>query len=227
MISEEIVHIKGRPKKLIIFLHGYIDNPDYIDSFIHIFLDNLDDVAIHIPKAPHLCEIHAKKSQWYSMHRFDPNDDRKTIDNFAEKIKIYNRMKPGIIEAFNVINSYIDHRLEEYQLEDKDLILCGYSQGATLAIFSSLMREGAAAGVISFGGMFAPSDYLIKHHHSMPSFLLIHGNNDNQVTYEALEYTEHQLKNIGCKVTTYTILGGQHRITEAGMQEALKFIKTH
>lgn len=225
MITEEIVHIKGHPKKLIVFLHGYIDSPDYVDGKISLILDNMDDVAIHIPKSPMVCEIYPKKYQWYSMHRFDDNDDRKTVATMEECVNIYNRMKAGIFEASNIINPYIDRLLNEYQLEDKDLYICGYSQGATLAIYTALMRENEVAGLISFSGIIAPEDYLSKKHKTTPKTLLIHGDVDNQVRYEALGYTKKILEGYGCKVSTLTIKKGQHRITEEGMNAALNFIE--
>lgn len=224
MIREEIVHIKGYPKKLIVFLHGYIDSPDYIEKSIQNLLDNLDDVAIHIPQSPHVCEVYPTKYQWYSMHRFDPNDDRKFVKSWDEYLSIYERMKPGIIEASELINPYIDNCLSEYGLSNSDLYICGYSQGATLAIFTSLTREEPIAGLVSFSGIFAPSQYLIKHHHNTPDTLLVHGDADNQVRFEALEYTKERLEKIGCNVKTYAISKGPHRLTEEGMVQALRFL---
>ncbi|MDR1694471.1 MAG: dienelactone hydrolase family protein [Lactobacillaceae bacterium] len=225
MITEEIVHIKGYPKKLIVFLHGYIDSPDYIDKNVTVLLDNLDDVAIHIPQSPHVCEIYPKKFQWYSMHRFDPNDDRKFIDDWNEYLGIYDRMKPGIIEAFDLINPYIDNCLSEYDIASKDLYICGYSQGGTLAVFTSLMRDEEVGGLISFGGIFAPREYIKNNYKSVPDSLLIHGEVDNQVRFEALEYTKENLEEIGCQVAAHAIHNGQHRLTEEGMELALRFIQ--
>lgn len=224
MITEEIVHIKGYPQKLIVFLHGYIDSPDYIDKNIQTLLKGLDNVAVHIPQSPHECEVFSAKYQWYSMHRFDPNDDRKFIKNWEDYIKIYDKMKPGIIEAFDMINPYIDNCLNEYGLKSNDLYICGYSQGGTLAIYTSLMRDEKISGLVSFGGIFAPKEYILKNYRNTPDSLLIHGDVDNQVRFEALSYTKQQLNKIGSNVKTYAIPQGQHRLTEEGMAQALKFI---
>lgn len=32
MISEEIVHVKGYPRQLVVFLHGYIDSAVFLDK---------------------------------------------------------------------------------------------------------------------------------------------------------------------------------------------------
>ena len=55
MITEETVHIKGIPKKLIIFLHGYIDSSPSLDRRLSVLYDTLDDFAIHLPQAPVIC----------------------------------------------------------------------------------------------------------------------------------------------------------------------------
>lgn len=224
-ISEEIAHINGQPKKLIIFLHGYIDSDSSIDKRLAEFIENLDDVAIHIPQAPLQCEIHEDKRQWYSMHRFDPNDDRKIVDTMEECAAFYERMGDGFNEAAMYLNPYIDQCLNEYQLEEKDLYLCGFSQGAMLAIYASLMRENKIAGCISFSGIIAPHSYLLKNHNSTPDMFLIHGNKDNLVRYESLEFSKKHLEEIGCKVSTYTVDKGMHCITDDGISQAVEFIK--
>ena len=85
-INEEIVHINGQPQQLIIFLHGYIDNADYLNKTLQNFVGYFDNTAVHLPQAPIGCEILEDKRQWYSMHRFDPNDDRKTVRTWTNAL---------------------------------------------------------------------------------------------------------------------------------------------
>lgn len=224
-ISEEVAHINGHPKKLVIFLHGYIDSDTSVDKRLAVFVNELGDTAIHIPQAPLQCEVHERKRQWYSMHRFDPDDERKIVPTMRECAAFYDRMGDGFNEAFMYLNPYIDQCLNEYQLEDKDLYLCGFSQGAMLAIYTSLMRENKLAGCISFSGIIAPHSYLLKYAPSKPDMLLIHGDADNLVRYESMEFTRHHLENIGCSVKTYTVPGGRHEISEDGLSQAAAYIK--
>lgn len=226
-INEEIVHINGHPQKLIIFLHGYIDNVDHLDKSIYSFVEGIDNVAIHLPQAPLSCEVLDDKRQWYSMHRFDPDDERKTVVTMEECIAIYDRMSLGLYEAFSYLNEYIDQTLSEYQLEDKDLYLCGFSQGAMLALYTSLMRENKMAGCISFSGMLAGHSFLTRHRLNTPDTLLIHGNSDNLVRFEALEFTKNCLLSMGVEVEAKAVDGGMHRISEEGLSAALEFIKRH
>ena len=159
------------------------------------------------------------------MHRFDPDDERMRVKDFDKYVEIYDRMKPGIVGSFNFLEEYIEERLNMYGLKEKDLYICGFSQGATLAIFTSLMLEKKIAGCVSFSGIFAPSTYLMEKHKSKPDMLLIHNQDDTIVRFEALEFSEKKLKKIGCKVETVIGRTGQHRLTEKGLKAALEFIK--
>ena len=224
-INEEIVHVNGVPQRLIIFLHGYIDNADYLANTLKEFINNFDNTAIHLPQAPISCEVLEDKRQWYSMHRFDPNDERKTVATMDECVAIYDKMALGLEEARTYLDEYIDNCLNEYQLEDKDLYLCGFSQGAMLALYTALMRENKIGGVVSFSGIMASHSFLQKHWRSAPDTLLIHGNGDNLVRFEALDFTRENLEKIGCRVETKVLEKGQHRITEEGLCAAAGFIQ--
>ena len=225
-VSEEIVHIKGFPKKLIIFLHGYIDNCESLNRRIVSFLDNMQDVAIHLPEAPLKCEIYDHKRQWYSMHRFDPDDARKTVPTLHECTDIYALMGKGFDESYHYLSDYIENCLNEYQLDAKDLFLCGFSQGAMLALYTALRYPEKIAGCISFSGILAVPEYFQKHQVQTPPCLLIHGDADNLVRYGVMAYTEEHLRHLGCQeVLTYTVKGGQHRITKDGLQQAEEFIR--
>ena len=226
-INEEIVYVNGQPRKLIIFLHGYIDSADYLEGKLQNFIKAFDNTAIHLPQAPICCEILEDKRQWYSMHRFDPDDERKTVPSMEECIAIYDKMTLGLEESFSYLNDYIEQCLNEYQLEDKDLYLCGFSQGAMLAIYTALMREHQIGGCVSFSGIMAGHKFLMKHAQSKPDILLIHGDADNLVRFEAMSFTEKELKKLGIKVETCKVNAGQHRISEEGLEAAVDFIMKH
>lgn len=223
-ITEEIVHVRGIPQKVIVFLHGYIDNCECLNHRIEAFANSFDNTAFHIPEAPLLCEIHESKRQWFSMHRFDPNDDRKTVPSLEECLDFYDRMTPGFEESSTIVQRYIENCLNLYELESKDLCLCGFSQGAMLAIYTALRMKEKIAGCVSFSGLLTSAKFFTKHKPSTPPFLLIHGTADNLVRYSVMDYSKEQLEKLGCQVQTYTVADGQHRITEDGLQAATQFI---
>lgn len=162
LITEEIAHIRGIPRKLIIFLHGYIDNCECLNHRLDSFVESFDNTAVHLPEAPLLCEIHEGKRQWFSMHRFDPDDERKTVPSLDECLAFYERMTPGFEESSGYLNRYIDNCLDLYGLAPEDLYLCGFSQGAMLAIYTALRREENIGGCVSFSGLLTTSRFLKK-----------------------------------------------------------------
>ena len=224
MISEEIVHVNGYPKKLVVFLHGYIDSAPAIDRKLSVLSEGLIDSALHIPQAPITCEIHENKRQWYSMHRFDPDDARKFVPTMEECVALYDRMRPGLEETFAYLNEYIEERLNLYGLDAKDLYICGFSQGAMVALYYALMYPQKIGGCVSFSGILTPHTFLLKHAKNHPDMLLIHGDADNLVRFAALDFTKRNLEQIGCNVQTYVVPDGQHKVTEDGLEQALNFI---
>lgn len=224
MIVEEIAHVNGIPKKLVVFLHGYQDDAEHIDRKT-LRLQEISDIAIHIPQAPFVNEIDGGKRQWYSIHQFDPEDLRRKTDNWDEIVELYNRMTVGLAEANYYILQYVDGLLNEYNLGYNDLILCGFSQGAMCALYSGLMCPHDIAGVISFSGILAAKGYIEKHGKSKPECLLIHACDDDKVKFKALDFTRQNLADLGCKVGVFEVESGGHKICSQAVERAYDFIK--
>jgi len=225
MITEEIVHVKGLPKKLIVFLHGYMHCAESVDHRIPGLLDSLEDYAFHIPQSPQVCELLESKRQWYSMHRFDPDDMRRLVPGIEECAAIYDKMSAGLQQAYDNVADYIEQNVQEYNLTYDDVYLCGFSQGAMVALYTGLMLPQKLGGVVSFSGILAGKSHLFKHAQSRPDTLLIHGNADTYVRFAAQEYTKQQLEKLGCPVATEIVDGGLHAISEQAQQAAAAFIQ--
>ena len=226
MISEEIVHVNGHPKKLIIFLHGYQDCAGHIEHKT-VGLQQLKDVALHIPEAPFLSEVDNTTRQWFSIRQFDPNDARRDTPSWEEFVELYNKMTVGLETAYQNIMEYADNLLNDYQLDYADLFLCGFSQGSMCAMYSGLMCPEKIAGVISFGGILAAQGYIENHYKSRPDVLLLHGREDEKIRIGALEFTAQNLRNLGCSVEQLSFAETAHKITDEGIAAAMKFIRAH
>lgn len=225
MIREEIVHINGVPKKLIIFLHGYLDSSDAVDQKLKMLCDSLSSVAVHIPQAPFTCEVEPHMRQWYSMYRFDPSYERKKAPSMKEFVSYYNRMTLGLEETYGYLKPYLEQTLSEYGLAYKDLFLCGFSQGAMVAIYTALMCPEEIGGLISFSGIMAGHEYLVKNAKSHPRALLLHGTEDNYLRIASQEFTAKQLQKIGCPVDCVQLVSKGHNINTEAIKQAVQFIK--
>ncbi len=225
MIYQEIAHINGIPKKLVVFLHGYQDNAEHIERKT-ITLQGIPNLALHIPQAPSVNEIDTAKRQWYSIHQFDPDDKRRRAETLEEFVEIYNKMTLGLEEARHCILEYADNLLNDYGLAYEDLFLCGFSQGAMCALYSALMCPHKIGGVVSLSGILAAKGYLEKHCLSKQDCLIIHGREDNKVRFDSLEFSANALKNMGCEVETFTAENTTHKITSEEVGEICRFIQT-
>ncbi len=225
MIREEIVHVNGHPKRIAVFLHGYLDSADAIDGRLREFCDRLPDFAVHIPQSPFPCETGTHLRQWYSMHRFDPESKRRTVDSMEEFVSFYNRMTSGLAETDAFLQPYLEQTLAEYNLDYKDMFLCGFSQGAMQAIWSGLMCPQKIGGLISFSGIIAGYKYLEKNARQHPAAFLLHGTADKYVRPASLEFTAVELRRIGCPVKTAQLNGEGHRLTPEALAQAAQFIR--
>ena len=226
MISEEIVHINGHPKKLIIFLHGYQDCAGHIDHKT-ISLQNLRDTALHVPDSPFISEVDNQTRQWFSIRQFDPNDTRRETPSWEEFVGLYNKMTVGLEIAYQNIMEYTDNILNDYRLEYKVLFLCGFSQGAMCAMYAGLMCPQKIGGVVSVGGILAAQGYIENHYKNKPDVLLLHGEDDDKIRIGALDFTQKNLINLGCKVQAISFENTPHRITEEEVAAITNFIKKH
>ncbi len=223
-IVEEFIHVKGKPNKMVVFLHGCEQDAKLINKLIAPLVNNVDNAVVAIPSSPYLCEAGSGKRQWYSMQAFDPSGSRKNLDNFDEVVKIYEKSNQYIKEAFYLINAYLDEILKKYKLKYKDLYICGFSQGASLSLYTALMLKEKIAGVVSFSGVLSPCSVLSEHYKNSTNVLLIHGKDDDIVKFKALEFSKQKLENMNCLVSTYAIDNTKHFITEDGLVMAASFI---
>ena len=46
LITEEIVHVKGHPKRLVVFLHGYIDSSEATDKSIFVKQARIEKIPV-------------------------------------------------------------------------------------------------------------------------------------------------------------------------------------
>ena len=225
MIREEIVHINGMPEKVVVFLHGYLDSSDAVDARLQELCNALPSVALHIPQAPYACEVEPHMRQWYSMYRFDPGYERKNAPTMKEFVSYYNRMTLGLEETCSYLMPYLEQTLAEYGLGFQDLFLCGFSQGAMAAIYTALMCREQIGGLVSFSGIIAGHEHLLKYAKSRPDALLLHGTEDNYLRPQSMDFTARQLRKLGCFVQCERISGGIHNISPEAIRLAVRFIK--
>lgn len=193
---------------VLILLHGYgSNNQDFLNLGVQV-MDLLPNTAIISVNGPWKSEV-GDGYQWFSL---------KTMNLFSilKEIKI----------ASSLLNKFIDSQLKRFNLEDKNLILGGFSQGAMLSLYTGLRRENTPFAVLSFSGMVPDTmETLKKEIKSKPNILLIHGTADKTVPYNSLEKAEYLLREFDVPFEAYSVQDMGHTINDEALEDAREFIK--
>ena len=86
-------------------------------------------------------------------------------------------------------------------------------------------HKHAFAGVVGFSGRLLNAENLSDEITQKPPMILIHGDMDDVVPYDNLEYAKSELTSVGISVDTFTCKGVGHGIDPSGLGRALAFIK--
>ena len=192
------------PKQIVVMLHGLGSNGDDLISLVPALRDALPEAVFVSPHAPFACDMAPFGFQWFSLQ------------SWSEAA-----MLDGVCRAAPILNRYIDAQLEAYGLEDKDLILLGFSQGCMMALHTALRRPKPCAAVLGYSGAFVGS---VEVHRadltSKPPVSLIHGALDAVVPLFAYQDAKTKLEALGVPVEGHVSPHLMHAIDEMGIRVA-------
>lgn len=198
----------GKPEKLVILCHGYGSNGDDLMSLVPYLQRSLPNAVYVSPNAPEICIGAPNGYQWFA------------ISSLSQEERLV-----GTLKAAPTLDNFIDQELEKYGLENKDLILVGFSQGTMMSLHVGLRRLSDIAGIIGFSGAMTMPDHWREEITSKPPVILIHGDNDGVVPVELMQEAYLALISIGVKVDKHVSPGVTHSIGPDGLQKALDFIE--
>jgi phospholipase/carboxylesterase len=197
----------GPAKQLVVFLHGLgADGHDLIGLANHI-AKVLPDAAFIAPNAPDQCDMAPVGHQWFSLQ------DRS-----------YAQMLAGVEAAAPKLNGFLDEVLSIMGLDDDQLYIIGFSQGTMMALYTMPRRAKACGGIIGFSGALIGGDELQQITISKPPVLLIHGDVDDVIPFDALAYANDGLKSAGIAVQTVARHQVGHTIDQEGLAATLRFL---
>jgi phospholipase/carboxylesterase len=202
--------LKEPPKKLMVFLHGYGANGQDLISLAGFFKDALPSAHFISPNAPFKLEnIFMEGYQWFSLENRD--------------LQV---MGPQVLHANDILNQFLDEQLQKLNLTRKDLILCGFSQGAMMAMFNALEHQEKAAAVIAYSGKLILPTMLGKKINSKPKICLVHGRQDDVVPFENFVEAEEILSDQKIDFESSAIDGLAHGINEECVEIGKSFVET-
>ena len=204
---EEFSDHDFKPNSLVVLLHGIgADAFDLIPLAKHWSL-TLKKTKFYSLHAPYPYRLATSGRQWFDLEDRDQTRILKEIE----------LVKPMII-------TFLKKKLKDYNLQYKDLILVGFSQGTMVALNLTLTMKEEVKGVIGYsGGVILTKSGKIEII-SKPNICLVHGKNDEVVPKKMMETTKIILKDNNIDVDTHLIENLGHSIDQKGLEIGQNFL---
>ena len=200
----------GKAKQLVIFLHGYGADGNDLIGLASYFQQILPDAYFISPNAPESCPMNPMGYQWFDFTSNDPDLIWKKVNDAGE-----------------ILNNFIDTKLNELNLSDKDLSLVGFSQGTMMSLHVGLRRIATMSSIVGFSGRLIREDILSDEMKSKPPVYLIHGDQDPMVPYSDTINAAKILKDLDIDVQSHISPNTSHSIAQDGLEIAKKFLSSN
>ena len=207
---EEFPNQAIKTNSLVVLLHGIgADAFDLIPLAKHwsITLEKTKFYSLH---APYPYNLAPSGRQWFNLEDRDQTRILKEID----------LVKP-------IVLTFLKKKLKDHNLNYKDLILVGFSQGTMIALNLALTIKEEVRGVLGYsGGVILTKSGKIEIN-SKPKICLVHGKEDEVVPKKMMEATEIVLKDSNIDVNTHLIENLGHSIDQEGLEIGQNFLVKH
>lgn len=199
---------KEEIKKAIILLHGYGGDGKDISMLSHNWKRHMQNTVIICPNGYEKCDLNPNGFQWFDLSSSD--------ENFILEESLKSEKK---------LNIFIDEIKDNFNLNNQDICLSGFSQGCMMCLNIGLTSENKYSCVVGFSGKIINKENLSKRIKSKTKILLLHGSLDNIVTpNNFLEAKDFLIRE---KIPTETIMieNSDHTISTKASNIASDFIK--
>ena len=195
------------PNSLVILLHGIGADAFDLIPLAKYWALTLKKTKFYSLHAPYPCRLTSFGKQWFDLEDRDQTRILKEIE----------LVKPMII-------TFLKKKLKDYNLQYKDLILVGFSQGTMVALNLTLTMKEEVKGVLGYsGGVILTKSGKIEII-SKPNICLVHGKNDEVVPKKMMETTKIILKDNNIDVDTHLIENLGHSIDQKGLEIGQNFL---
>jgi phospholipase/carboxylesterase len=194
----------GPAKQVMVLLHGYgADGADLIGLGTE-WREAYPDMLFVSPNAPWPCARNPAGFEWFAL------SDRP-LEDFRRE---------GADRARPVIVNFLIDLWSQTGLSARDTVLCGFSQGAMMALHVGLALDQPVRAIISFSGALIPP----PEPWSKPPVALIHGDLDGVVPVRLSYDAESALAAAGFDVRLHIEQGMAHGIAPDGLGFATGFL---
>lgn len=198
----------GAPKRLVVLLHGYGADGNDLIGLAPSLAPLLPEAAFLSPHAPFPCEAMPFGRQWFGFQG-------RTQDEVLD----------GVRKAAAILDQYLTELLADKKMDESQLALLGFSQGAMMSLYVSLRRAKPVAAVVAYSGrLFAPES-LGTALRARPKILLVHGDEDEVVPPDALPQAYAALRQAKVPVEQMLRPGLGHGIDGEGLVRGGAFLR--
>ncbi len=198
---------KANIKNAIILLHGYGGDGKDISMLSLNWKRHLPNTIFICPNGHEKCSINPSGFQWFDLTKDDPKYILEQSINAEKKlIKFISEIKT------------------KFNLENKKIILSGFSQGCMMSINLGLTSEDEYNCIIGFSGKIIDQENLLNRKKVSTNTLLIHGDSDQVVSpHFMLEAKDFFIRN-NVEIETHLIKNCDHHIPIEASSLALNYI---
>ena len=195
-------------KSAIILLHGYGGDGNDISAITLNWKRFLPETIFLCPNAHEVCSINPNGFQWFSLDKEDP-------DYILEES----------VKAEKKLNFFINEIKSEYNLNNSEICISGFSQGCMMSINLGLIAEENFNCIVGFSGKIINKENISKRIKSKTKMLLIHGDQDVVVPPNRLLEAKDFLMRNKVSIETKMIENCGHHIPIEASSFALNYIK--
>ncbi len=196
------------PTGLVILSHGYGANGEDLIGLAPHWQRVLPDVAFIAPNGPERCPgSPAGGFQWFGLSTLSEEERWQ-----------------GTLRAAPILTAFIDAKLEEFGLDERRLVLAGFSQGTMMSLHIGLRRERAVAGILGYSGALVGAHRLKDEIRSRPPVQLVHGDMDQLLPVGNMTEAAMALEAAGVAVSTHVSHGVPHGIGPDGVEVGARFL---
>ena len=194
-------------KNAIILLHGYGGDGKDISMLSLNWKRYLPNTIFICPNGHEPCAINPSGFQWFDLSKDDPDYILKESTK-AEK-KLF---------------TFLDEIKNEYNLENKNICLSGFSQGCMMSINLGITSSQEYSCIVGFSGKIINQKDLKSRKKTSTSALLIHGDSDQVVSPSfLLEAKDFFIRN-NIEIETHLVKNCDHHIPIEASSIALNYI---
>lgn len=195
------------PGQAMVLLHGYGSDGTDLIGLGRYWRDLFPDMLFVSPNAPDVCAENPMGFEWFPL----------AIDRLAGRME-------GAAAARPVIVSFLIDLWAQTGLSAKDTILCGFSQGAMMALHVGASLDQPLCGVVAFSGAFIPPEGFGQKPFAKPPVCLVHGDMDGVVDPDLSREAAEVLSRSGFEVSYHVSRGVAHGIAPDGLDFASSFM---